>query len=172
MTFYISIVASFLSSAACAALRLLAVFALGGRLAPPIAFNFMIIAMPPAQDTLVDVRQTTFYAELGERMLDLSSLGNFLGMASLSFTTFAPFIMLPWLLVVLFRQQTKFCKLGRNKLAFSEDSTEEEEEASGAAGQLNTHNPYSLSLSLSLSFRSETLVDQREFRRSGQMMGN
>merc|ERR1739848_153651 len=99
------------------------------RLTAPIAFNFMIIAMPPTQDSLVDVRQTTFYEELGERMLDLSSLGNFLGMASLSFTTFAPFIMLPWLLVVLFRQQTKFCKLGRNKLAFSEEAGLEEEQS-------------------------------------------
>jgi len=72
------------------------------RLTAPIAFNFMMIAMPMTQDDAVDVRQTTFYKEFGEKMLDLSSLGNFLGLASLSFTTFAPVIMLPYMLFILF----------------------------------------------------------------------
>ena len=95
------------------------------RLTAPIAFNFMIIAMPPTQDSLVDVRQTTFYEELGERMLDLSSLGNFLGMASLSFTTFAPFIMLPYMIIVLFNKTALFtkCCSKRNKFQFEDYDT-------------------------------------------------
>ena len=43
------------------------------RLTAPIAFNFIMIAMPPTQDTLVDVRQTTFYDEVGLCMCDSSS---------------------------------------------------------------------------------------------------
>jgi hypothetical protein len=81
------------------------------RLTAPIAFNFMMIAMPPTQDTLVDVRQTTFYDEFGEKMLDLSSLGSFLGVASLSFTTFAPTIMLPYMIIVIFNKLSVFSKL-------------------------------------------------------------
>jgi len=106
------------------------------RLAAPIAFNFMMIAMPMTQDDAVDVRQTTFYKEFGEKMLDLSSLGNFLGLASLSFTTFAPVVMLPYILFILFKKTSlveqlsalcKCCKKNRLEKRFEGYQFEEEE---------------------------------------------
>eukprot|EP00216_Chloropicon_sp_CCMP2111_P001807 CAMPEP_0198244222 /NCGR_PEP_ID=MMETSP1446-20131203/33729_1 /TAXON_ID=1461542 ORGANISM="Unidentified sp, Strain CCMP2111" /NCGR_SAMPLE_ID=MMETSP1446 /ASSEMBLY_ACC=CAM_ASM_001112 /LENGTH=727 /DNA_ID=CAMNT_0043928221 /DNA_START=62 /DNA_END=2245 /DNA_ORIENTATION=+ len=80
------------------------------RFCAPLAFNFMMIAMPMTQDDHVDVRQTTFYDQFGEKMLDLSYLGDFLGAASLTFTTFAPSIMLPYVLLVLFNRLGVFAR--------------------------------------------------------------
>lgn len=62
-------------------------------------------------------------------MLDLSSLGSFLGMASLSFTTFAPTIMLPYMIIVIFNKLSVFSKLcslcgcKNRKLQFEEFET-------------------------------------------------
>ena len=62
-------------------------------------------------------------------MLDLSSLGSFLGVASLSFTTFAPTIMLPYMIIVVFNKLSVFSKLcslcgcKNRKLQFEEFET-------------------------------------------------
>ena len=59
-------------------------------------------------------------------MLDLSYLGNFLGIFSLTFTTFAPTIMVPYMLLVTFNRFdlfTKMCSLCgcESKLNFEDD---------------------------------------------------
>ena len=78
------------------------------RLCAPLSFNYMLIALPPTKDSSVDIKLTTFYEEFGEKMLDLSFLGNFLGAASLTFSTCAPLIMLPYVVLVILGKLSLF----------------------------------------------------------------